>query len=125
MSTPHKGKASPAMLRELWSVVLSALIGKVNKVKPSAEILFVARSFMRDNHYVGPVNTPKVRRQLDKLHADYITALSVALNSEKPSSSMLHETRLFLQQCKADREQMGGAGDSPTAIPSMPFKAHH
>jgi hypothetical protein len=116
--------ATRADLSRLWWVVLSSLLVKIAKGRPSAELLFEARKFMVQSGYVGPVHTPKVQRQLDKLHAAYLEALRAAVGSERPSSSALHECRLFLLQTKAEREQTQSAAHL-TSIPSMPFKVPH
>ena len=116
--------ASRSELADLWQVVLSSLIAKITKGKPSAELLFEARKLMVQSGYAGPVHTPKVTRQLEALHAGYLAALQAAVTGERPSSSMLHEARLFLLQTKAEREQTS-ASDQPADIPSIPFKVPH
>lgn len=116
--------ATPAELSDLWWAVLTSLLAKIAKGKPSAELLFEARKLMVQSGYVGPVHTPKVQRQLGQLHAAYLGALQAAVGSERPSSSVLHEARLFLLQTKAEREQSGANGH-PESIPiHIPFKAH-
>lgn len=119
--------ATRAELSDLWWAVLTSLLAKITKGRPSAELLFEARKLMVQSGYVGPVHTPKVTKQLGQLHAAYLGALQAAVGGEKPSSSVLHEARLFLLQTTAEREQSGAA--TPTAsipsIPSMPFKVPH
>lgn len=116
--------ATHAELADLWKALLAALLARILKGRPSAEILFEARKLLTQSGYSGPIHTPKVHRQLGQLHASYLRALQAAIGSEKPSASVLHEARLFLLQTKAEREQSQGA--TPTAaIPSIPLKVPH
>ena len=120
----NKPMASRADLSQLWWAVLASLLAKIAKGRPSAELLFESRKFMVQSGYSGPVHTPKVQRQLDKLHAAYLVALQAEVGGARPSSSLLHECRLFLLQTKAEREQEQPA--APHApISSMPFKVPH
>lgn len=113
--------ATRAELADLWKAVLVALLSRILKGRPSAEILFEARKLLTQSGYSGPIHTPKVQRQLGQLHAAYLGALQAAVGSDRPSSSVLHEARLFLLQTKTEREQSAPITQA-NAVPSMPFK---
>ena len=121
--TTTKGRASLATLHELWQVLLSALLDRSSKAKPSAEILALARTFLNDNRYIGPVDTPKVRKQLDKLHGLYLKGLTAAMSAEGPHSvTLLAEVRIFMEQAERQQQLLEATGTMQALPATTPFK---
>lgn len=124
--TTTQGRASRATLHELWQLLLTALTNKASKSKPSAEMLTLCRTFLQDNRYVGPVDRPKVRKQLDKLHELYLKGLIAAMSAEGPhSSTLLAEVRIFTEQAKRQQQLLEAAGTNQALPASTPFKVPH
>ncbi|GAB3491191.1 hypothetical protein GCM10027399_09030 [Curvibacter fontanus] len=123
--TTTQGPASRATLHELWQCLLTALLNKSSKAKPSAEILTLARAFLIDNHYVGPVDTPKVRKQLDKLHELYLKGLIAALSDGAPSASVLAEYRIYREQAQRQQQVLEAAKTMQALPATAPFKTSH
>jgi hypothetical protein len=116
-------RATPAMLADLWSLLLSSLIDTLGKPKPSVDDLINARLFLQDNRYM-PEFTPDQIKRLDGLYEAYLKGLEAGMTKRKPGASMLKEFRTFWEltsRQKADAAAVQVA-DRAQAIPSTPFK---
>jgi len=95
---------------------------------PSAEVLSVARMFIRDMG-AGRVRTDaKARARLEALHAVYVKRLSEAVSAETPSAAVLSEVRQFLKESGVVKD-LGGHMRTREALAlladsSVPFTKH-
>ena len=93
-----RGKATHEFLQELWRLLLSDLRLRLSRraKAPSAEMLQVARRFLKDNGQGCP--DEDCRKQLDALYRTYLRTLSDALKAptDRPPAALLAEARAFL-----------------------------
>jgi len=117
-------KATRESLETLWTLTLGHLVTKASRSKPSAELLGLARQFMQDNHHIGPVDTPKVRKQLEQLHAAYLQGLVAAMGDGVPTASLIHESRLCLEKAERDQQAIEASTGHPSIPGGVPFNTH-
>ena len=124
-SIPESTRATTADLQSLHALALCGMVYHCRKPQPSAEMLQQARLFLFDNGYAGSLNSPKVIRQLDKLHAAYLAGLAASLAAQPPiSGAVLAEVRVYIEQATAQREAGQHAAAALSALPaSGPFRA--
>ena len=96
MSTTGDGKASWAMLLELWHLLVKGILEDLKRPKRApVELLQVARKLLRDNGTTAP--DAAARKDLEVLYRLYSTALHDALTSPTPRAGVLSEARQWLQ----------------------------
>lgn len=121
-SSQLSGRATQEELHALWRLVLAGLIRKGNTPRTSVEVLALSRAFLHDNRYIGPVDEPRFRRRLDRLHDLYVKGLAAAMSDGTPSASLLSEARIFMEQAK-QQQRLLEATKISTALPmTPPFK---
>jgi len=127
-TTQTRGMASPGTLQALWFLVLCALLNRLagsGKKKASVELLACARGFLGDSGYIGPVDSPRIRKQLDKLNEAYLSGLVHAMSSgEPPTASLLHELRICLDQTKRQQQVLEASTGHQPLPGGVPFTPH-
>lgn len=112
-SPAHTTVATPDEMSALWESVLKQLLGKLSGTKKgsaAAELLQVARGFLKDSSYVSPkVNNKATQRQLERLQRLYQERLLAELANGSPSVGLLTEARLFRQQLEQQMALEAGA----------------
>jgi hypothetical protein len=89
------GRATIAMLQELWRLLLVGLLEDIERPKrPSVELLQVARKFLRDNACGIPDEA--ARKDLEVLYRLYSKSLHEALTGPTPRAGVLAEARHWL-----------------------------
>ncbi len=106
-TTAPAGKATPEQLNELHRLVVSALLTDMKQDKPSAEVLSVARSLLRDNGLCGLAQAAKDRAALQRLWSLLLHQLTTAMESPNPSASVAAEVRLFLAANGINKDTQG------------------
>lgn len=127
-STTPTGRATPEQLHELHRLVASALVTQLkNSGKPSAEILGVARSLLKDNGLCGLSQTEADRRTLRRLWVLLVRHLAAAMQSN-PKPALVAEVRLFLAANGITKDLPGHAAKAQAlhllADASLPFTKH-
>jgi hypothetical protein len=118
---------SPVPLHELHRLVVSELLRCVKAGEPSAELLHVARSLLRDNQVqaLEPRDVARLRR----LHALLAQRLEEALSAPMPPAAVLAEARKFLKDNNVTKDH-DSATETRQAVQSLssldlPFTSPH
>jgi hypothetical protein len=119
----NSARATAAEMAALWDSVLKLLLGKLSGHKVSAEILQVARSFLKDSSYTSPkVNRKATQRQLERLQRLYSEQLMAELAKGAPSVGLLAEARLFRLQLEQQMALEAGSSELEAIPISTPFQ---
>lgn len=127
-STKPIGPATPEQLHELHRLLASALVAQLKDTrKPSAEVLGVARSLLKDNGLFGLAQTEADRRTLRRLWGLLVRHLSTAMQGN-PKPALVAEVRLFLAANGVTKDLPGHAAKAQAlhllADASLPFTKH-
>lgn len=127
-TTEPAGKATPAQLHELHRLVVTALLSDLKTPKPSAEVLSVARSMLKDNGLCGLAQAAKDRAALQRLWGLLLKQLTSAMESPSPSASLVAEVRLFLAVNGTNKDTQGHTATTQAlaslADADVPFTQH-
>lgn len=127
-NTAPAGKATPEQLNELHRLVVSALLSDLKQDKPSAEVLSVARSLLKDNGLCGLAQAAKDRAALQRLWGLLLKQLTSAMESPSPSASVVAEVRLFLAANGINKDTQGHAATTQALASlsdaALPFVQH-
>ena len=116
-------KATPAEMARLWKMVLKHLLSSLSGQKVSAEVLQVARGFLKDSSFVSPaVNRKATQRQLEQIQCLYSEQLMAELAKGSPSVSLLGEARLFSLQLEQQMALEAGSSELASISISTPFQ---
>jgi hypothetical protein len=85
----------------LHRAIAKHLVGALKLDRPSAEMLGVARAFLRDQGSAGHAHTDRDRKRLQALLSLYVEALHTALVSGDAPAIVLAEVGLFLARSGA------------------------
>lgn len=111
------GLASPATLVGLWMALKGSLLDRLTRHRePSAELLGVARRFLKDNGQLGPPDEA-ARKDLEEMHRLYRKALLAALQKPTPSSTLLAEARTYYSQQQPAEPTPAAAPLEGTGVP--------
>lgn len=124
----RQGMATPAELGELHGLVVRGLLDATQE-RPSAEMLAVARSVLRDNGLLGMAANDKDRKALQRLYRVYVRQLLEAMQAETVPAALLAECRVFLAG-QGITKDLGGVVTKAAALKvlgssSLPFKTTH
>lgn len=115
-------------MNELHRLVVSALLADLKQDKPSAEVLSVARSLLKDNGLCGLAQAAKDRAALQRLWGLLLQQLTTAMESPSPSASVVAEVRLFLSAQGVTKDTLGLATTTQALASlsdaSLPFVQH-
>jgi hypothetical protein len=127
-NTAPSGKATPEQLHELHRLVVFALLADLKQDKPSAEVLSVARSLLKDNGLAGLAQAAKDRAALQRLWGLLLQQLTHAMESPSPSASLVAEVRLFLAANGINKDTQGHAATTQALASlsdaALPFVQH-
>lgn len=122
------GKATPDQLNELHRLVVCALLTDLKQDKPSAEVLSVARSLLKDNGLCGLAQAAKDREALQRLWGLLLQQLTHAIQSPSPSASVVAEVRLFLAANGSTKDTQGHTATAQALASlsdaALPFVQH-
>lgn len=127
-TTAPAGKATPEQLHELHRLVVSALLSDLKQDKPSAEVLSIARSLLKDNGLCGLAQAAKDRAALQRLWGLLLQQLTSAMESPNPSASVVAEVRLFLAANGINKDTQGHTATTQALAvlsdAALPFVQH-
>lgn len=122
------GKATPEQLNELHRLVVCALLADLKQEKPSAEVLSVARSMLKDNGLCGLAQAVKDREALQHLWGLLLHQLTLAMQAPAPSASLVAEVRLFLTANGMTKDTQGHTATTQALASlsdaALPFVQH-
>jgi hypothetical protein len=115
------------LLHSLHGATARALLDLI-PAKPSAELLHVGRSFLKDNGLLGLAQTTADRKRLERLYGVYVRQLTAALEEPHPPAAVLAEVRHFLnsQGVRKDFATATERGSTLRSLAkgSLPFNNH-
>lgn len=115
------------LLHSLHGAISRALLALI-PAKPSAELLHVGRSFLKDNGLLGLAQTTADRKRLERLYGVYVRQLTAALEEPRPPAAVLAEVRQFLNSQGVGKDLATATERSNTlrtlAKGSLPFNTH-
>lgn len=86
-----------SLVQQVYRVTVAALLDRL-RTKPTAELLGVARSLLRDSGYIGKAASGRDRLVLQQLHRLYVKALVDAVEGGTASAAVLAEVGLYLHR---------------------------
>jgi hypothetical protein len=114
-------------LHSLHELVTSSLLDHLSK-KPTAELLQVARRFLRDNAMVGVVVSLSEQKLMRTLYRLYVRKLKAALEVANPPAAVLAEVLRFLQMQGVTKDLSASVSHSQAlhalGSAALPFKTH-
>jgi hypothetical protein len=114
-------------LHSLHQAIARCLLDLI-PTKPSADLLHVGRSFLKDNGLLGLAQTPADRKRLERLYGVYVRQLTAALEAPHPPTAVLSEVRQFLtsQGVGKDLATATDRGNTLKTLEmgSLPFNTH-
>lgn len=120
--TGTANKATLADLAKLWKLVLKHLLANLSGNKVSAELLQVARGFLKDSSFVSPaVNRQATQDQLEQIQRLYAEQLMAELAKGSPSVGLLTEARVFRLQLEQQMALEAGSSELESISISTPF----
>lgn len=127
MKTEPQGRATPEQLHELHRLVVKALTSELKQDKPTAEVLAVTRSLLKDNGLFGLAQTEADRRTLRRLWGLLVRHLTTAMQGN-PKPALVAEVRLFLAANGITKDLPGHAAKAQAlhllGDASLPFTKH-
>lgn len=122
------GPATWDTLQELLRLFVDRLLLHVKSPAPSAALLAVVRSFLRDQR-IGPTDLDeKTRKKLHRMHRLLIERLVAQLETGEVNAALLAVSLDFLRD-NGIRKDLGGAAERAQALQALtnsdlPFTSH-